>query len=75
MEESKNLEQSSDKSNEKLHIFDVISSYENTVTRPLKFGELCLILTRFQIMLEEEPNRYTIEEFIQQEDFRRDMFS
>jgi hypothetical protein len=75
MEESKNLEQSSDKSNEKLHIFDVISSYENKVTRPLKFGELCLILTRFQIMLEEEPNRYTIEEFIQQEDFRRDMFS
>jgi hypothetical protein len=49
--------------------------YENRVTRPLEFGELCLILTRFQIMLEEEPNRYTVEEFIQQEDFRRGMFS
>lgn len=59
----------------KLHISDVISSYENKVTRPLKFGELCLILTRFQIMLEEEPDRYTIEEFIHQEDFRRSMFS
>jgi hypothetical protein len=59
----------------KLHISDVISSYENKVTRPLKFGELCLILTRFQIMLQEHPDRYTIEEFIQQEDFRRGMFS
>ena len=58
----------------KLHISDVISSYENKLTRPLKFGELCIILTRFQIMLEEEPNRYTIEEFIRQEDFRRGMF-
>ena len=57
------------------HLSDVISSHENKETRPLKFGELCLILARFKIMLEEEPNRYTIEEFIQQEDFRRAMFS
>lgn len=64
-----------DNTDKKLHISDVISSYENKLTRPLKFGELCLILTRFQIMLEEEPNKYTIEEFIQQEDFRRGMFS
>jgi hypothetical protein len=63
-----------DNTDKKLHISDVISSYKNKVTRPLKFGELCLILTRFQIMLEEEPDRYTIEEFIQQEDFRREMF-
>lgn len=58
----------------KLHKYHDISNYENKATRPLKFGELCLILTRFQIMLEEEPDRYTIEEFIQQEDFRRGMF-
>lgn len=64
-----------DNMDKKLHISDVISSYENKLTRPLKFGEICLILTRFQIMLEEEPNRYTIEEFIRQEDFRRGMFS
>ncbi len=64
-----------DNTDKKLHISDVISSYENKLTRPLKFGELCLILARFQIMLEEEPNRYTIEEFVQQEDFRRSMFS
>jgi hypothetical protein len=75
MEEDKNLEQNLDKSNEKLHISDVISSYKNKVTRPLKFGELCIILARFQIMLETEPDRYTIEEFIRQEDFRRGMFS
>jgi len=43
-------------------------------TRPLEFGELHLILVRFQIMLEEEPDRYTIEEFIELEDFRRNLF-
>ena len=69
-EENKNETQE-----QQLNISAVISSYENKLTRPLKFGELCLILARFQIMLEEEPNRYTIEEFIQQEDFRRAMFS
>jgi hypothetical protein len=75
MEENKNLAEKSEDGNMKLHLSDVISSYENKETRPLKFGELCLILARFKIMLEEEPNRYTIEEFIQQEDFRRAMFS
>jgi hypothetical protein len=59
----------------KKYLSDLISSYENKVTRPLNFGELWLILTRFQIMLQEHPDRYTIEEFIQQEDFRRGMFS
>jgi len=49
-------------------------TYKNKVSRPLKFEELCLILHRFQIMLEETPDRYTIEEFIQQEDYRREMF-
>lgn len=63
------------KNKENLNISGISSSYENKISRPLKFSELCLILTRFQIMLEEEPNRYTIEEFIQQEDFRRSMFS
>jgi hypothetical protein len=58
----------------KLYSSDIISSYKNKFTRPLKFGELCIILARFQIMLETEPNRYTIEEFIRQEDWRRDMF-
>ncbi len=48
---------------------------KNKETRPLKFEELCLILARFKIMLEEDPNRYTIEEFIQQEGFRRAIFS
>jgi len=75
MENLNNKDKGSDNVEKELRIFDVISSYENKLTRPLKFGELCLILTRFQIMLEEEPNRYTIEEFIQQEDFRRGMFS
>jgi hypothetical protein len=64
-----------DNTDKKLNISDDISSYKNKVTRPLKFGELCIILSRFQIMLETEPDRYTIEEFIRQEDFRRGMFS
>jgi hypothetical protein len=75
MENLNNTDKTSENAEKELRISDVISSYENKVTRPLKFEELCLILTRFQIMLEEKPDRYTIEEFIQQEDFRRDMFS
>lgn len=75
MEGNKNLTKDSENGIEKFNLSCVISSYENKVSRPLKFGELCLILTRFKIMLEEDPNRYTIEEFIQQEDFRRAMFS
>jgi hypothetical protein len=53
---------------------EVIKKYLNKETRPLNFGELHLILLRFKFMLEEEPNRYTIEEFIEQEDFRRKIF-
>jgi hypothetical protein len=49
-------------------------SYESKLTRPLTFSELALILTRFQIMLDETPDRYSIEEFIQQEDYRRELF-
>jgi hypothetical protein len=75
MENLNNTDKTSENTEKDLCISDVISSYENKVTRPLEFGELCLILTRFQIMLEEEPYRYTIEEFIQQEDFRRGLFS
>jgi len=47
---------------------------QNKVTRPLQLSELSLILERFQIMLETEPGRYTIEEFIRQEDLRRALF-
>lgn len=47
---------------------------EGKESRPLKFGELELILIRYKIMIEEEPNRYTVAEFIQQEDFRRGLF-
>jgi len=47
---------------------------ENRTSRPLHYGELTTILMRFQIMLEEEPDRYTLEEFIIQENFRRDIF-
>lgn len=63
-----------DNTDKKLHISDIVSNYKNKFTRPLKFGELCIILARFQIMLETEPNKYTIEEFIRQEDWRRDIF-
>lgn len=43
-------------------------------TRPIEMAELEIILLRFKIMLEEEHDRYTIQEFIEQEDFRRDLF-
>jgi hypothetical protein len=44
------------------------------VIREMMFGELEIILARFQIMLETEPDRYDYAEFIQQEHFRRDLF-
>lgn len=44
------------------------------VSRPIGHGELGLILTRFKIMMEEEPDRFTVEEFIEQENFRRNLF-
>jgi len=49
--------------------------YEDKKTRPLSFAELHLILTRFQIMQDEEPDMYSIAKFIQQEDFRRNLFN
>ena len=51
------------------------TEYEGKLSRPLAFSEIHLILTRFQIMEDEEPNKYSIAEFIQQEDFRRDIFN
>jgi hypothetical protein len=49
-------------------------SYENKLTRPLTFSELTLILTRFEIMVNETPGMYSIQEFLQQEDYRRELF-
>lgn len=51
------------------------NKYKDKKTRPLSFGELCIILARFEIMLTDGPDKYTIEEFIQQEDYRRDLFT
>jgi len=53
---------------------EIANEYSDKKSRPLLFNELTLILARFQIMLEEDSNRYTIEEFLRQEDLRRDMF-
>ena len=55
-------------------LYRVVGSYKNKETRPLSFGELCLILERFKIMIEDEPKRFTVEEFIEQEDHRRTLF-
>ena len=59
---------------EQCNLYGVSSSYEGKESRPLKFSELELILIRYKIMLEEEPDRYTEAEFIQQEDWRRGLF-
>lgn len=55
-------------------IADVSSIYEGKESRPIKFSELVLMFIRYRIMLQEEPDRYTEAEFIQQEDFRRSLF-
>jgi len=51
-----------------------LTTYDNQVTRPMSFGELTLMFHRFKIMMEEEPNRCTPEEFIQGENLRRGIF-
>jgi len=43
------------------------------ITRPMTFSELYLILYRFEIALDENPD-IDIEEFIKQEDHRRNLF-
>lgn len=61
---------------EKKHLpaANIVDKYKDKKTRPLSFGELEIILIRFEQMLQLEPNRYTIQQFIEQEDFRRDLF-
>lgn len=53
---------------------DAKDFYKGKKTRPLGFGELCIILARFEIMITDGPDKFTIEEFIQQEDYRRNIF-
>lgn len=52
----------------------ILGKYKGKKTRPLTLGELEIILLRYQIMLEEEPDRYNVIEFIEQEDYRRGFF-
>ncbi len=61
--------------NGNLPISDV-TSLLNKQTRPMKYGELYLILQRFQLKLEDNENIFQnpIDEFIKQENFRRDLF-
>ena len=44
--------------------------------RPITYGELQVILTRFKIMLETEEKEFQLDvtEFIKQEDYRRNLF-
>lgn len=67
-------EQKSNSENKKPTKYDGLIFYKDKKTRPIEFGELCIILTRFEIMLKEGPDKYSIQEFIQQEDFRRNLF-
>jgi|DEB0MinimDraft_4_1074332.scaffolds.fasta_scaffold38417_2 hypothetical protein len=54
----------------------ILNKYNGRLTRPLSIAELEIILSRFEIMLEEEEDeyKYSILEFIEQEDFRRELF-
>ncbi len=70
-DKNKHLENNEPKA---LVIHDVSSSYVGKESRPIRFSELELILIRYKIMLETEPDRYTEAEFLQQEDYRRKLF-
>lgn len=52
----------------------IVDKFLNLKTRPLDLNDLELILFRFQLMIEESPGKYDILEFIEQEDFRKDLF-
>lgn len=53
----------------------ILNKYKNKKTRPLTLGDLEIMFIRYKIMIEEEPDRYNTIEFIEQEDFRRNLFS
>lgn len=52
---------------------ELIEKYKNQSTRPIKFGELEVMLLRYDLMLQGEI-RYSAAEFIIQENYRRILF-
>jgi len=52
----------------------ILDKYKDKTTRPLSLGDLEIMFLRYRIMIEEEPDRYSTIEFIEQEDFRRVLF-
>jgi len=53
----------------------ILNKYKDKKTRPLTLGDLEIMFIRYRIMIEEEPDRYNTIEFIEQEDWRRNLFS
>lgn len=53
----------------------ILNKFKDKKTRPLTLGDLEIMFMRYRIMIEEEPDRYNTIEFIEQEDYRRNLFS
>ena len=53
----------------------ILNKFKDKKTRPLTLGDLEIMFIRYRIMIEEEPDRYNTIEFIEQEDYRRNLFS
>ena len=53
----------------------ILKKYENKKTRPLSLGDLEIMFIRYRIMIEDEPDRFSTIEFIEQEDHRRKLFN
>ena len=53
----------------------ILNKYKDKKTRPITLGDLEIMIIRYRIMIEEEPDRYNAIEFIEQEDWRRNLFS
>lgn len=53
----------------------ILNKYKDKKTRPLTLGDLEIMFIRYRIMIEEEPDKYSTIEFIEQEDWRRNLFS
>lgn len=52
----------------------ILAKYDGKKTRQLNLGDLEIMFLRYRMMIEEEPDRYSAIEFIEQEDFRRNLF-
>lgn len=56
------------------NIINDIDLSNNKLSRQIKYNELCLILARYNIMINDNNIKLSIPEFIEEENKRRNLF-